>query len=402
MNKSLPNLFNLTKDIYRWYSEVTYNLTEEEVIAYIKDYNKNYLINEEKFISDSENFKLYKSTGIALWRTFRLEEAEPFLEKINEKDTDSTEILFYLGEIALEKKEYQKAINYFNDYIKIHPIHIPLNQNFPLLHNKKEKEPNYISDNNYLLDFWFIDFHRYDANTIEAYTYLGDIYSILGNNEKAIYYYNEGIKTAPTHHLAPYISLANLFEKQNEDLILIINLYEKATNNLLTTNWLIYHNADNMCDYYPKLAIWAKEKYRYTYYYPNYYLLAYQFSDLGDKCKNKKIALTCYEKSIKLWDLFTRKLYNPSLYNPYNFYYNYEHWYKCDRDLKSNKTRIDLQKKYPLEKIDLVIKKAKLLLELYKDYWQVELICEKLLIGSNKNHPELKKLIEEAKKGKGI
>ncbi len=231
MSEPLPNLFNLTKNIYTWYWEKTYETTEEKIINDLKEYNEKYLTKEEDFISVFENFNLYKETGVALWRTFRLlEEAEPFLKKINQKDPTDTAILFYLGEIALEKKEYQNAISYFNHYINIHPTHIPIINNAP------KDDRNVPLDNNYLLNLWFIYLHRYDPNTIEAYTYLGDIYSILGNNEKAIYYYNEGIKTAPTHHLAPYVSLAEFLKKKNEKLNLIIKLYEKKIKNKIALN----------------------------------------------------------------------------------------------------------------------------------------------------------------------
>jgi tetratricopeptide (TPR) repeat protein len=340
-NSSVHPLFKVPYDIYRWYSECTYNTTTEKLLALLQDFEKITKEVEASFSKDTQLFESYKIIAHITWRSYHQLQAKPLLETVIAYDDSQAETHFYLGQIYQEElKDFPKAIKHYSKFISL--------------------EPNLVPENNYFIDGWFLYHHAYEPSTIEAFTNLGDIHKSNQDYEQAKEAYIKAISLNPNHHLAPYSQLAKLLIDKEQDLIGAFKAYQKALKNYLQTKWKAYPY-DRPCEYYPELEAWAKQKYPFTYHYheSGIRLFAQKFEELSDlfyQHKDPNNALACIGVSHKLL------------------------------------------KRYQMSSsIDLYLKQIKIVFEHYKDYWQAEFLCNKVLTldPTNKKAKEYLALVKE-------
>jgi tetratricopeptide (TPR) repeat protein len=330
-------LFRVPYDKYIWYSERTYTTSEEELVELLDDFEKSRERYEASFQTNPEYFQKFVEVAHVIWRSYHLVAAKPLLQRIVQFMPEQAETYFYLAQISQDEiADFAHAISYYQKFIEL--------------------EPNLVPDNNFFIDGWFVDRHAYAPSTLEALTNLGVIYQKHYQDfNTAKHYFARAIQLKPNHHLSPYLRLADLLKDTERNFKEVLRLYQKAETNYFNTKWKSCPN-NSPCEYYPRLEAWAREK--YPYYDGGIKTFVVKYEQLGKECYEQDyvMALECYGRANRLLNRFQESVHK-------KFLGGFQ-----GREMDS----LSLKKSLYLKQIELVFKH-------YRDYWQVELLCQKVL-----------------------
>jgi tetratricopeptide (TPR) repeat protein len=143
---------------------------------------------------------LYKETG-------QLEKAiSAYQEALKINPTDNPSIYLNLGNIYLQLKDYDSAIDILEKGVAIDPGFVAIKDRLALAYYRRG---DYIAARER-----YLKIIKQNDNLYEPYYYLGDIsYHLEGNIQEAVYYYNEAIRRNPDYVKA-YLALGNIYLKQ--------------------------------------------------------------------------------------------------------------------------------------------------------------------------------------------
>ena len=117
-------------------------------------------------------------------------------------------INFYYAEfLYYQKQDYDKALQYYEEFIKL--------------------EPKFLPNNLIELSAYFIDWLIYPISTQEALAQIARIYLLKEDFEKAKTYVKKAIKLRSNNFQAPYEVLAEIYQKQNQLELAIDALNDK-------------------------------------------------------------------------------------------------------------------------------------------------------------------------------
>lgn len=170
-----------------------YDLLEEDVAAYANYFNTHLTLLRDL---NSEQLQYLKERIYEAWSFFYLAELLPYLEFIQEQDTEDPHVYFYLAQAKVLAGKELIAIDYYMRYISLAPLEIPNNHFF-------------ISEMHY-------NTRTYAPSVLEAINHIGYLHQhILNNEERAIYYYEQSIKLRPDHHQAGYWEMIKILIQKN-------------------------------------------------------------------------------------------------------------------------------------------------------------------------------------------
>lgn len=341
-------LFKVPYSIYWMHAEVSYNTSQKRLIELLRDFERIREEIESQFCNNQVIFQHYQLVAHVVWRTYHQLQAKPMLEAVVRFDPNQAETHFYLGQIYQDElQDFPQAIIHFNKFIEL--------------------EPNLLPANNYFLDGYFIDRHAYQPSTMEALTNLGDIYGQhYRDYQQAKDFYIKAIRLNPDHHLAPFLQLAELLIKQEENFSAALKAYTKARKNFIAAKWqpAFYYQS---CNYFPELENWIKKKYPlgFRYYDLDISVFAKKFSEL---------ARLAYQQS------GDGALALASIGNALRIY----------------------KQHHSTPTIDLYLFQIELVLKHYRDYWQAASLCEKVIAldSTNEKARQYLELIEAGLSGR--
>ncbi len=159
-------------------------------------------INKGAVLGDYINLAaLYKEIG-------KLDPALTIYKKAIEEDPNNASIYSNMGDIYLEKEQYQEAIDILNRGVKL---------NNSLLALKTKLANAYYHNRDYeMAKKHYTDVINTNANIYQGYYYLGEIYyKVEKNIELAINYYEQAV-SYNRNYVKAYLSLGDLYLDQDE------------------------------------------------------------------------------------------------------------------------------------------------------------------------------------------
>ena len=154
------------------------------------------------------------SRALDLHKQGKLEEAKKIYNGLLKKDSNNFELLNLLGIVALQLKNYRKAIIIINRAININPSHHALYNNLGVIYKELEEYDDAIKN--------FKKAFELNPNYAEALCNLGVIYVTLKKYNEAHAYYKNCLRINPNYSEG-YNNLGLLFHKTNN--------FEKAIDN---------------------------------------------------------------------------------------------------------------------------------------------------------------------------
>lgn len=143
---------------------------------------------------------LYSKTG-------RLDSALQIYRTALESNANSVSIYLNMGNIYLEKGQYQEAIDILKKGVELSPEFIAIRTRLAVAYYQNQEYDKAAAE--------FTRVVEQNENIYEAYYYLARIQDdIKGNQERAIYYYEQAIKYNPSYVKA-YIALGDLYLEQD-------------------------------------------------------------------------------------------------------------------------------------------------------------------------------------------
>ena len=87
---------------------------------------------EKGLAADRSQPNLHTVQGVALMQLGRIDEAQKVFFDVHQLLPNDELVLHYLGVIALQRREFEKAINYFQQALKILPAYADAHNNLLL------------------------------------------------------------------------------------------------------------------------------------------------------------------------------------------------------------------------------------------------------------------------------
>lgn len=159
-------------------------------------------INKGALLGDYINLAaLYKEIG-------KLDPALIIYKKVLGENPNNASIYLNMGNIYLEKEQYQEAIDILNKGVKL--------DNSLLALKTKLASAYYFNKDYEMAKKYYNDVIKANANIYQAYYFLGEIYYQIDNNLKlAINYYQQAV-SYNNNYVNAYLSLGDLYLEQDE------------------------------------------------------------------------------------------------------------------------------------------------------------------------------------------
>ena len=348
-----------------------YDKAATTVEQYIANFNQYHHFLEIMTMSATEK-NSYMKMVFEVWTYYYLPALEPYFNFMLCWAEINPKVYFYLGQLYHGfRKEKDKALIYFKKYLSNTSAEVPLN--------------------NYFISEMGYNTRNYTPGTSEAYTWMAEIYEESGREKEAIESCRKGIRTAPSHHQAPYLGLIKALMKDKNNNAEIFELSLKYYDIFFfTTKWQ------------------DKRAYHYN--------IALEVGECRKLWIKKYTYFTVHDKQICDRPTGYRDF---GLSMLYLFYYLAEWFYYEDRNnekamkacLKAKACLEDKQHmsntKYrkisnllPSEQVsesDVLYLQAELVVELYKDFWQARTLYNKVLTLSP-NHKSAKQGLRNVNK----
>src|SRR5262245_62076325 len=337
-------LFDVPKQVHRGHHGHYYDASEEELRKLLADFAPMHAKCVSLLPGDPELLREYVELALVIWRSYRLAEAEPFLQNAVKYCPEEAALYFYLGQIKEDEvRDFPAALLCYGAFIEL--------------------EPNLLPENNDTFNIWDLETHP-SPNTLEAISSMGTIYlAHFGDVERAKACFRRAIALAPRHHLAPHLLLADLFRDHEGRYTEAWVLYTQSEENYFSIDWGLrtpYRCAggEGCCSSglfwdqgnppgidtrdtnstFPKLAAWTARRYPLLWARQRILHFVTQYEQLGIRCHerwgNHDLALQCYARAKQLRKRF----------------------------------QIPMRAEIHLKQIELI-------LEHYRDYWQAEQLC---------------------------
>jgi protein O-GlcNAc transferase len=228
-----------------------------------------------------------------------VKDAELAYKKILELQPDNIDVLYALGEISFQNKQYDSAIDYIKKILQLNPVDAGAYNNLGIILQEKGQLDEAIS--------YYQKALQVNPNLADAHNNSGLALQKKGELDNAVLSYQKAIGFNP-NFIEAYCNLGNLF-RDNNQLDEAITSYQKAL--LLNPNLVAIHNSIGIC-FYKK----GKLGEAITHYQkaididPNY---SGAYSNLGVVFQNKgqlDNAIKCYSKALQLNPRFAQAFNN--------------------------------------------------------------------------------------------
>lgn len=246
---------------------------------------------------------------VQLWATFRIVEIEPLLLCIAKYWDASYEPIYYLGEIAYQRQDYDLARQYFEHFLSLLPADVSSLSQFRHYSQRRiseepaetpaEKAKNLLPlpwANLVSITALYDNpcYHALPPNSMEARIFLAQIALKAANIKEAERQYLLAIELCPRHWLAPHFALGRLLLQQKKQTKTAIRHFLQAEKNILAVAPELQKYASPMSwqsasDDYPDLCQYLPQRYPILYAGINgQYIAAIFFAAAQRLRKNKK------------------------------------------------------------------------------------------------------------------
>ena len=260
--------------------------------------------------------ELMKMFGISMFMSGKLDEAEKILSVVHKNREKDLEAIGTLGNICYEKKEYQKAIEYYEKALEIKPDKHEALNNMGVAYRNMGNHEKAIESYKKALEI--------KPDKHEALYNMGNTYDDLGNHEKAIESYKKALEIKPDKDEA--LNNMGVAYGNMADYKKAIECYEKALeikpdkDEALNNMGVAY---GNMADY--KKAIECYEK--ALEIKPDKHEALNNMGNAYGNLDNHEKAIQCYEKALEIKPDKHEALYNMG--NAYGNMGNHEKAIEC-------------------------------------------------------------------------
>lgn len=273
---------------------------------------------EAWMIEKKENTEIYNQTWthviVQLWATYRIVEIEPLLLLVAKYWDASHEPIYYLGEIAYQRQDYDLARQYFEQFLTLLPAgvsnlsqfrhysirQVQVDEDSPesaaTAAAKKIKNPLPLPWANLVSIVALHDnptYHALPPNSIEAHIFLAQIALKAANIKEAERQYLLAIELCPRHWLAPHFAFGSLLLQQKKQTKTAVKHFFQAEENILAVAPQLQKYASPMSwqsasDDYPDLCQYLPERYPILFAGVNGHYIAALFYEAAQQLKRKK------------------------------------------------------------------------------------------------------------------
>ncbi|HLF17512.1 MAG TPA: tetratricopeptide repeat protein [Candidatus Omnitrophota bacterium] len=193
----------------------------------------------------------------------------------------------YLGNVHLERKEYDKALAHFNRAIELNPQSAKTYNNRGLAHLAKQMMTQAVADFQRAIEV--------EPKYLDAYSNLGNAYQLMGRFEEAIGFYEKALLISPKH----ISSLNNLAQAylQTGDFAKAIESFQRVLS-LKPESAEAHFNLGNACQRGRRLNEAVSHYQRSVELDPRYTDAYYNLGIVYSQLNRSGDAMSAYEKAI--------------------------------------------------------------------------------------------------------
>jgi tetratricopeptide (TPR) repeat protein len=258
--------------------------------------------------ANAENYdQTWTHVIVQLWATYRIVEIEPLLLLIAKYWDASYEPIYYLGQIAYQRQDYDLARQYFEQFLTLLPANVSSLSQFRHYSQRRISEdsdqaPAKKAKNTLPLPWDNLrtiaalhdnpQYHALPPNSLEAHIFLAKIALHNNNINEAESQYLQAIALCPTHWLAPHFELGQLLLKYRHKTKAALRHLLQAEKNTLAAPYLNINDSamswQASADDYPELCQYLPQRYPILYAGINGQYIAAIFFAAAQKLRNNR------------------------------------------------------------------------------------------------------------------